>query len=200
MKFLHTSLNTAHSGCKPSTFMSLSTHSIQVFIFLPIHLAPATSTFLQADTQSSTLLRSRCPNHVDNFHNTSQSNFNDSFQNCHSILSFMPLHEPQASASTLPLQTFTYQLLLQSSGIPPSFTTTLHKSSSNLIPTIDVKNVFYVFYFKIKNAFFNVFYFPTFFINKKRWAFLFLSLTTTFSSLVHIQINCTWTLLCCLVS
>ena len=34
---------------------------------------------------------------------------------------------------------------------------------------IDVKNVFYVFYFKIKNAFFNVFYFPNFFINKKRW-------------------------------
>ena len=31
-----------------------------------------------------------------------------------------------------------------------------------------------------------------FFINKKRWAFLFLSLTTTFSSLVHIEINCTW--------
>ena len=52
---------------------------------------------------------------------------------------------------------------------------------------IDVKNVFYVFYFKIKNAFFNVFIFPTFFINKKRWAFLFLSLTTTFSSLVRID-------------
>ena len=57
---------------------------------------------------------------------------------------------------------------------------------------IDVKNVFYVFYFKIKNAFLTLFIFPTFFINKKRWAFLFLSLTTTFSSLVHIQINCTW--------
>ena len=28
---------------------------------------------------------------------------------------------------------------------------------------IDVKNVFYVFYFKIKNAFFNVFYFPNVF-------------------------------------
>ena len=34
---------------------------------------------------------------------------------------------------------------------------------------IEVKNVFYVFYFKIKNAFFNVFIFPTFFIDKKRW-------------------------------
>ena len=55
MKSLHTSLNTAHSECKPSPFMSSSTHSFHVFLFL-LHLAPATSTFLQADTQSSTLL------------------------------------------------------------------------------------------------------------------------------------------------
>ena len=61
---LHISLNTAHSGCKPSTSMSSSTHSHQVFLFQPLHLTPATSTFLQADTQSSTLLRSRCPNHL----------------------------------------------------------------------------------------------------------------------------------------
>ena len=60
--------------------------------------------------------------------------------------------------------------------------------------TIDVKNVFYVFYFKITNAILNFFIFPTFFINKKRWVFLFLSLTTTLSLLVHIQINCTWKL------
>ena len=64
MRSLHTSLNTSHSGCKPSTSMSLSTHSFQVFLFLPLHLAPATSTFLQPDTQSSTLLRSTCPNHL----------------------------------------------------------------------------------------------------------------------------------------
>ena len=63
MKSLHTSRNTAHSGCKPSTSMSLSTHSFQVLLFLPLYLAPATSTFLLADTQSSTLLPSRCPNH-----------------------------------------------------------------------------------------------------------------------------------------
>ena len=31
---------------------------------LTLHLTPATSTFLQADTQSSTLLRFRCPNHL----------------------------------------------------------------------------------------------------------------------------------------
>ena len=39
--------------------MSLSTQSFQVFLFLPLHLTPATSTFLQANTQSSTLLRSQ---------------------------------------------------------------------------------------------------------------------------------------------
>ena len=35
MKFLHISLKTVHSGCKPSTFMSSSTHSFQVSLFLP---------------------------------------------------------------------------------------------------------------------------------------------------------------------
>ena len=29
--------------CKPSTFISSSTHSFQVFLFLPLHLTPATS-------------------------------------------------------------------------------------------------------------------------------------------------------------
>ena len=37
----------------------------QVFLFLPLYFVSATSIFLQADTQSSTLLRSRCPNHLD---------------------------------------------------------------------------------------------------------------------------------------
>ena len=58
MKSLHISLNTAHSECKPSTFMSSST---QVFLFLPLHLTPATSTLLQAHTQSYTLLHYSCP-------------------------------------------------------------------------------------------------------------------------------------------
>ena len=30
MKFLHSSLNPVHSGCKPSTFMPFSTHSLHV--------------------------------------------------------------------------------------------------------------------------------------------------------------------------
>ena len=64
MKPVHISLNTAHSGCKPSAFISSFTHSYQVFLPLPAHLTPATTTFLQADTQSSPLLHSTCPNHL----------------------------------------------------------------------------------------------------------------------------------------
>ena len=37
---------------------------IPSFLFIPLRFAPATSTFLQADTKSSTLLRSRYPNHL----------------------------------------------------------------------------------------------------------------------------------------
>ena len=44
--------------------MSSSIYSPQVFVSLPLHLTPANSTFLQADTQSSTLSHSRCPNHL----------------------------------------------------------------------------------------------------------------------------------------
>ena len=57
-------VNTAHSGCKPSPSMSSYTHSLQVSLFLPLYLPPATSTYLQADTQSSTHLCSRCPSHL----------------------------------------------------------------------------------------------------------------------------------------
>ena len=53
MKPLHISLNTAHSGCKPSTSMSSFTHSLQVLLPLPLLFSPTTSTFLQANTQSS---------------------------------------------------------------------------------------------------------------------------------------------------
>ena len=64
MKLLHISLRTAPSWCEPSTFISSSTHSYQVFFPLPAHLTPATTTFLQTDTQSSPLLRSTYPNHL----------------------------------------------------------------------------------------------------------------------------------------
>ena len=52
MRLLHISLNTTHSECKLSSSISSFTHSPQVFLPLPAHLAPATTTFLQADTIS----------------------------------------------------------------------------------------------------------------------------------------------------
>ena len=64
MKPLHISVTTAHSGRKPSAFISSFTHSYQVFLSLPAHLTPTTTTFLQADTQSSPLSSSTCPNHL----------------------------------------------------------------------------------------------------------------------------------------
>ena len=64
MRHLHKSLNTAHSGCKPSSSVFFFTHSLHVFLPLPTHFTPATTTFLQADTQSSPFLRSTCPNHL----------------------------------------------------------------------------------------------------------------------------------------
>ena len=64
MRPLHISMNTTHSACKPSSFISSFTHSCQVFLPLPAHLTPATTPFLQADTQSSPLLRSTCPNYL----------------------------------------------------------------------------------------------------------------------------------------
>ena len=64
IKSLHISLKTAHSGCKPSSFMSSLTHCSHVFLLRPRPLVPFTTNPLQADTQSSTLLRSRCPNHL----------------------------------------------------------------------------------------------------------------------------------------
>ena len=64
MRLLHISLITTHSECKPCSSISSFTHSLQVFLPLPAHLTSATNTFLQADTQSSPLLRSTCPNHL----------------------------------------------------------------------------------------------------------------------------------------
>ena len=64
MRLLHISLNTTHLECRPSSSISSFTHSPQVFLPLPAHLTPVTTTFLQGDTQSSPVLRSTCPNHL----------------------------------------------------------------------------------------------------------------------------------------
>ena len=57
-------LNTAHSRCKPSSSMSSSTYSLQVFLPLSPLFSPTISTILQPDTQSSPLLGSTCLNHI----------------------------------------------------------------------------------------------------------------------------------------
>src|SRR5258706_329388 len=45
-------------------FMSSCTHSCQVFLPLPLPLAPSTTRSLHADTQSVGSLRSTCPYHL----------------------------------------------------------------------------------------------------------------------------------------
>ena len=57
MKSLSISLKTAHSGHKPRTFMSSSTHSFPNLPIPPFTSHPRHLPFLQVETQSSTLLR-----------------------------------------------------------------------------------------------------------------------------------------------
>src|SRR5512139_837469 len=64
IKPLHLTRSCAQSHSKPRCFKSFFTHSPQVFLLLPFCLSPSTSKYLQADTQSLSLLRSRCPNHL----------------------------------------------------------------------------------------------------------------------------------------
>ena len=62
MKFHHIALNTTHSECRPSSSM----HIILYTLIQSLSALTRTShptTFIQADTQSSPVLRSTCPNH-----------------------------------------------------------------------------------------------------------------------------------------
>ena len=59
----HNVLSCAHSALRPTERKSCLTHSSHVFLLLPLPFGPATTKFLQADTQSSLFFRSRCPNH-----------------------------------------------------------------------------------------------------------------------------------------
>src|SRR5580658_7364688 len=63
MPFLQTPLSNASSLLRCNLCISSSTHSIQVFLPLPLRLAPTTDISLHFDTPSSSLLRSTCPNH-----------------------------------------------------------------------------------------------------------------------------------------
>ena len=53
--------------------MSSLTHCSHVFLLLPRPLVPSTTNLLQADTQSSTLLRFRCSNHLNLPHPTTSA-------------------------------------------------------------------------------------------------------------------------------
>ena len=65
MKSLHISLIIAHSGKTKQFHVIIHTFSPSLPApTLHFHFIPATSIFLQSDTQSSTLLCSRCPNHL----------------------------------------------------------------------------------------------------------------------------------------
>ena len=63
MRPVHTSLNTAHSGCKPSSSVSSFTHSMSSCP-CPHPSRPCHHHISKADTQSSSFLCSTCPNHL----------------------------------------------------------------------------------------------------------------------------------------
>ena len=68
MRLLCISMNTTHSECKPSSSI---THSLQVFLPLPTHLTPATTTILQADGDTQSVERKNYgddwPNHLHSY-------------------------------------------------------------------------------------------------------------------------------------
>src|SRR5580698_1464861 len=64
MNLLHKSRSLVITLLSLKTLISLSIHSIHAFLGLPLPLIPGTFIFLQANTQSSSSLRSTCPNHL----------------------------------------------------------------------------------------------------------------------------------------
>ena len=86
MKSLHTSLKTAHSGRKPSTFMSSSTHPFHVFLFLP-YIAPFSPPHFFRPT----------PNHHHYYYYTVSFTLNVS-----AIIHTPTLHMPKPPQSTPP--------------------------------------------------------------------------------------------------
>src|SRR5579863_4451071 len=64
MPLRHTPRSRASSLLRCNLSMSSLTHSIQVFLPLPLSLLPATTKSLHFDTHSSAPLRFTCPNHL----------------------------------------------------------------------------------------------------------------------------------------
>ena len=84
---------------------------INIYTFSPslpasTHLTPATTTFLQADTQSSPLLRSTCPNHLNLPRFTTSATLSAPKRLYKSTLGFLPRHPayPSHHHSFRPLQ------------------------------------------------------------------------------------------------
>ena len=64
IRSFHAPQSCADSLFRPSKFKSWLTHSPQVLLPLPLLFTPITSNSLQEDTQSSFLLRFKCPYHL----------------------------------------------------------------------------------------------------------------------------------------
>ena len=91
MKFLHTSLNIAHSGCNPSNFMWLPKFSCAYphISPLPTHLTPATTTFLQVNIPHTfTIQMSKPPEFAIPNHRHHTLNTQNTVQSTVRLLSF----------------------------------------------------------------------------------------------------------------
>src|SRR5271165_5811450 len=64
MRIFHNTRFCASSFRSLSFRISSATHSFHDFLLLPFPLTPSRTNSLQADTQSSALFRSTCPNHL----------------------------------------------------------------------------------------------------------------------------------------
>src|SRR5206468_5416605 len=62
--FLHNSLSLVSSTFNPNRFISLLTHSLHVFLLLPLPTLPSTPRFKHFLTQSSSDFLSTCPYHL----------------------------------------------------------------------------------------------------------------------------------------
>ena len=105
MKSLHTSLNTTTTHQDVNQALSCHhPHSLKVFLFLSLHLAPA--TFLQADNQSSTLQMPKPPQSATS-HHTPHTLYTQKTVQIHTAFPILQQHPAHPSHHHLfhPLQT-----------------------------------------------------------------------------------------------
>ena len=113
----------------------IHTFSPRIPIPTPLYLALATSTFLQADTQSSTLLRSRCTNHL-SLHAAPHPPHSVYLNDCtNSHCTFYILQRHSTHPLTIIHSIQAMQILsLQRPCFSPICTHTLHSSSVYIFP------------------------------------------------------------------